>query len=462
MYLYIKIYMQNTRQLQMTQKLIRNTLALQFFKQIRLAAVVVALFLLYFGISLCRRINMQSNNFADYEPFSSQRHASSTYLHESFWSIPSFIFTPVTLPVMSIYRWSVQWSFVETSTTMRNWLSHQTISNTPTDIRSLLHGLVLGETSMFTRQEVNKLKVTGMLHVAAASGFNIGLVVLLLHFPLRSGSMPRFGRNVTLICYSLGMWWYAWLVGLEAPVVRAAGMGSFALLLVRVLGRKTSILHVVGVVLVCMLCVQSQLLLEPSFLLTAAATVGIAVFPVKKPAVLVSEADFVIATSAGEELSLQWLTKACAHYMQDAWWLSLSATVWTAPILLWFFSEFTPLGIVANIAVGWLVPQLTIFLGLHLFVTLLLSYQQTLAWFCQPLLELLEAILIFGATTFWKILDLLAKIPPGTITFPAFLARITSAIWLLCLAIFVLRRQNATRKTAQHLECIRNLAWFAI
>ena len=89
---------------------------------------------------------------------------------------------------------------------------------------SLIEGVVVGSKAGISQEFWDKLKATGTAHIVVASGMNVTLVagflinLLVLWLPRR--------RAIPLAL--TGIWLYSIFSGFDAPIVRAAVMGSFA------------------------------------------------------------------------------------------------------------------------------------------------------------------------------------------------------------------------------------------
>ena len=97
-------------------------------------------------------------------------------------------------------------------------------SSLPEPHSALLGGVVLGSKASLPKDFWQALKKTGTAHVVVASGMNVTLVAnflvsLLILFLPRKKAIP-----VALV----GIWFYSFLSGFDAPIIRAAIMSSLA------------------------------------------------------------------------------------------------------------------------------------------------------------------------------------------------------------------------------------------
>jgi len=198
---------------------------------------------------------------------------------------------------------------------------------------SLVAGMTLGSKSSIPEDFWRQLKNTGTAHVIVASGMNVSLVasflmaILLLFIP----------RVKAVFLALVGIWLYAAVSGFEAPIIRAAIMGSIAFSAVAI-GRLNFALRALFVSAYIMLLVNPDWIQDLGFILSFAATASLIVFE-KRVRSLVSFAPSVIK----EDLST-----------------TLAAQVGVFPILYYTFGYYNILSPLINALILWTVPIITI------------------------------------------------------------------------------------------------------
>jgi len=85
--------------------------------------------------------------------------------------------------------------------------------------RAVAGAILLGERHQIGAQRMQMFMCTGTIHLFAISGLHVGMLALVLTFPLRF--FPRW-RGTVLILTVLVIWAYAVLTGARPPVVRAS------------------------------------------------------------------------------------------------------------------------------------------------------------------------------------------------------------------------------------------------
>lgn len=137
------------------------------------------------------------------------------------------------------------------------------------DAQGLLPGLVVGNTDGITPALRNDAKVTGLSHLLAVSGSHFALLCGLAVLMLR-GFGPRIaaaGGSVVLLALVV-------LVGPGASVLRAAVMGSIALIAMSV-GRQRTALPALAAAVLCLLLHDPTLSVSIGFALSVQATAGL-------------------------------------------------------------------------------------------------------------------------------------------------------------------------------------------
>lgn len=299
----------------------------------------------------------------------------------------------------------------------------------------LLSGLLFGTKATLSKNLYDALVKTGTLHIVALSGMNITILASLVNLFFLRLISRRLASLLTIGIIIL----FVWFVGASPSVVRAAIMGSIALLAV-IFGRQQWSLFS------WILAVGIMLLLNPvwigdlSFQLSALATLGIILFggqetaagrrtilstvmrgtlqrvlPLGSPTAthkgtpdggaprLASPAEAMSLTDAQQ---IRAPAKAAIGLLKsliaDDLHLTLAAQVFTIPLILWYFHRVSLISPLANILIGWLIAPLTIlgwFVAVGGWVWLPLG--QLVAWFCWVPLQLLLSIVQTLALVPW-------------------------------------------------------------
>jgi len=195
---------------------------------------------------------------------------------------------------------------------------------------SLLAGMVLGSKSDFPKEFYQALQETGTLHVVVASGMN---VTMLAGF-LLSLLVTFINRRRAVLITMIMIWFYVFLVGFEAPIVRAGIMGTLAFTAMG-LGRLKDAFWALVFAGIVMLFVNPSWLFDLSFQLSFASTLGILVLGQRLKRILK-------LPLVGDDLAT-----------------TLAAQAGILPFMLFAFGGISVLSPVVNGLVLWVVPLVT-------------------------------------------------------------------------------------------------------
>ncbi len=207
----------------------------------------------------------------------------------------------------------------------------------PIDDAALVAGMVLGSKEAVSSTFWDQLKVTGTAHVVVASGMNVTLVagflvaVFLLFLP----------RGKAVFAAIAGIWLYSLFSGMDAPIVRAAIMGTIAFG-AQALGRVYLAWRGLALSAFLMLLVKPLWLVDLGFVLSVVATASLMLFEAKV-------ARFI---------------QFVPRLLREGLSTSLAAQVGVAPILFLTFGQFNLLSPIINSLVLWAVPLITIIGGI--------------------------------------------------------------------------------------------------
>ncbi len=207
-------------------------------------------------------------------------------------------------------------------------------ANLASDIsRSVMQALLLGDQSAIHTEIISAFQQTGLTHLLAVSGLHVMLVGFLVYQLLRpilirlglTWYQTEFARAM-VTCMLLGT--YALITGAKAPVVRAFLMA--ALFILGPLFRKpASSVNSIGLAALILLVYRPQYLFDVGFQLSFSAVLGI-IFLLRR---------FNNIIDPQSKL----LTR-----ITQSFFVSLSATISTLPILLFHFGYVSFAGLLLN------------------------------------------------------------------------------------------------------------------
>lgn len=207
----------------------------------------------------------------------------------------------------------------------------------PSPQAPLLSGILLGVETAIPDPVREAFNRTGTTHIIAISGANIVIILRVL----MGLWTPVAGRNravwIALCCVG----GYAVMVGGNPAVVRAAIMGSLAVIAGR-LGRRAYGLTTLAFSAWVMTLWNPMVLWDVGFQLSVAATIGLVLFSQDFENLLESGLERLFARPTARQIT-DWLSEPLA--------VSLAAQITTTPLILLYFGRFSIVGLVANLAI---------------------------------------------------------------------------------------------------------------
>lgn len=238
---------------------------------------------------------------------------------------------------------------------------------------SLLNGIIFGVDLKTSKMFYQQLKIVGLLHIVVLSGMNITILATII------GSTTSFiSKRVSILIVILSIIIFIFFVGPKAPIVRAGFMGimTFVSLLT---GRKNFVFYSLFLSIVFIAVFFPEWITSVSLYLSYGATLGIILFGPK-------------SNDGGISKELK---------------TTLSAQIFTAPIIFIYFKQISLIAPISNIIISPIIPPLMIF-G---FLTAVLGK-------INYFLGLIPSIICYGLLScmVW-VIELLAKIPFALIQF---------------------------------------------
>ncbi len=197
---------------------------------------------------------------------------------------------------------------------------------------SLIAGVTIGSKYQMPADFWEKLKSTGTAHVVVASGTNVILlsnfiISFLCLFISRKKAVP-----ITIIL----IYNYAYLSGMDAPIIRAVIMSTVALI-AQLTGRMAFTWISLGLTGFIMLMINPLWLQDFGFMLSFCATTSIVYF----------------------EPKLDKLFKVLPGFIRKDFSTTLAAQIGVTPIMLFYFGSINLLAPVINTLVLWTIVPIT-------------------------------------------------------------------------------------------------------
>lgn len=233
---------------------------------------------------------------------------------------------------------------------------------------SLLLGIVLGIKESIPKDFFEDLRISGVLHVIAASGMNVTMVAGFLS----SIFSLILRRQIALVLSIIGVLFYAVLAGGEPSIIRASIMGILVFV-ASIAGRQAWALLGLLIAGYLMLFMNPNLIFDIGFQLSFFATLGlIYVSPIVR--MLLKQGIF------------------------EGFNTAIAAQVATLPVLIANFGVYSLWSIVVNGLVLWTVPILMVLGGIGALVGIIFEpLGSFFLYLCLPLLLFFEFMVRFFA-----------------------------------------------------------------
>jgi len=196
-------------------------------------------------------------------------------------------------------------------------------------VREILQGMVLGDDETLDQQAVDDFRRSGLLHIMAVSGENVVLLCGLVGAALGLVGVGRRARLCLLLPLILT---YVVVTGSSPSIVRA-GVAGVLVTLAAVASRPVDVALLLLVPAAVQLTLNPWTLLDVGFQLSFAAVLGLVLLARRMGALV------------------RWLPRPLAEPAS----ITMAASVATAPVSLATFGQASLIGVVANVAGGFVL-----------------------------------------------------------------------------------------------------------
>lgn len=275
-------------------------------------------------------------------------------------------------------------------------------------VSGLVGGMIFGGYDGLSVQVYHFFKTIGMLHIVAASGYNVGVVIGL------ASPILRPLRSQFKVVAMVGIIWiYYFLADQAVSVLRAAAMATYGQLTNHLWKRQYRPLYALGIFLGLVALVDASLLTDLSLVLSVSSTIGIITcMPVfsRSPGVLeqletfrTTQPQSIVPRQETTGLAksftnmIRQVAGQCSSVFRESFQVTMAAQSLTLPITLAVFQEFNVVSIIANTVLLWMTPLLTmggiVLIGLGLVVEMMPGW---LASLLEIETRLAGAVVAFG------------------------------------------------------------------
>jgi len=204
---------------------------------------------------------------------------------------------------------------------------------------SLMMGIIFGQDRLFSEKFDSNVRMAGVSHIVAASGYNITILIL-----AGSKLLKFLPLKIRLFLLLFLIWGFCILSGLSPSIVRACIMTSIALVAM-IFGKKNTIHITLPLAAFIFVLIDPKIVFNVGFQLSVVATLGLVYL---QPA-----------------LSNIWkkVFKKSNDFVEDTLLTTLSCTLTTLPITIYTFGTVSIWAVIANCLVLPVIES-TMFLGI--------------------------------------------------------------------------------------------------
>ncbi len=232
----------------------------------------------------------------------------------------------------------------------------------------LAAALVLGIKENLTDEIKNTYSNSGIMHILAVSGMHVTLLFAIIGFAFKplEKKYPKWTPFISLFSLVL-LWFYAFITGLSASVLRAVVMFTL-LLIAKLIDRKYNIYNVLAMAAFVMCLLDPYILFDVGFQLSYLAVLGIVFFHPFISRLYVP--NYPTKAVWVSKWAYRW-GQVRYYFINNAWTIlavSVAAQITTSPIGLLYFHQFPNYFLVANLIA---IPLSTVVMYLNLLLLLL-------------------------------------------------------------------------------------------
>ena len=203
--------------------------------------------------------------------------------------------------------------------------------------RKLSAGVLTGERESMSEEVFEAFKLTGTAHILAVSGLNVGLLALVVQICLQRFKVTTVGRWFSFMLFVFILLVYCSVTG-NTPSVKRAAFMSLVFIGGETLGRKSYPVNSLALADFLILLFDPFDLLNPGFLMTNGAVLGILlIYP--------RFVDLPVMQKGGGIL------RSAARIMISSIMITTASIIGVSPVIAYYFGTFSVISILANIPV---------------------------------------------------------------------------------------------------------------
>ncbi|MFA5031970.1 MAG: ComEC/Rec2 family competence protein [bacterium] len=280
---------------------------------------------------------------------------------------------------------SGKFSILKIALRIKKFINNTISANLTLNQASLLKGLVTGERGLLPPEVYEQFQNTGTIHILAISGFNVGLIALIVFLGLTLFRVPLAIKRIVTAVFIIT---YTFVVGLEPPIVRSTLMTILGMIALTA-ERDSDMLNVIAFSGFIILCFTPQALFDVSFQLSFIAIISL----IYLSSELYTLFFYKLESNAGKYLGLFFST-------------SLGAQLGSMPIITYYFYRISIISIIANL---FIIPLSS----LCIILTFLISFFSLIHFHLMT--NIFSSIAWITATFTLKSAELFSATPYGNV-----------------------------------------------
>lgn len=223
--------------------------------------------------------------------------------------------------------------------------------------QGIAEALLIGYKNDLDKETVQAYSNTGVVHIIAISGLHLGMIYGLLLLLFSRTSSIKAMRWIQPVIILLVLWLFTLIAGAVPSILRAAVMFSF-IVIAKFINRKTQTLNTLAASAFCMLVLDPFVLWDVGFILSYAAVLSIILF----------------YKSINNWFYFKY------KLFEKVWQITavtLSAQVFTIPIVIFYFHQFPNFFLITNLVV---VPFSGLILYGEIFLLVIAPFKILAEW----------------------------------------------------------------------------------
>jgi competence protein ComEC len=233
---------------------------------------------------------------------------------------------------------------------MRRNLKRLIRDNSSSPEGEIIQAMILGDQKEIPKEVMDKFNKTGTTHIIAISGFNIGIVAFLsfivIRLIMKSSAYLLLRFNIfkfSTICAIIPVIIYTFIAGMGVSVVRAAIM-AVTFMIAIILGKERDLYNSLALAALMILVVYPPSLFDVSFQLSFVAVWAI-LFIAPRLTLMIPEG------KPEAESRHKAMTKKVFKNVYIFLVVSLSATLGTLPLIVFYFNRMSTVVLLSNLIV---------------------------------------------------------------------------------------------------------------